>query len=591
MFFSIDLLSVSLALILPIIPLCFVFLRRKIRWNFDLDLPEKERFIILIISLVFLVMLIHNYLVPIDNYDSLTYHLPLAKKIFIEKSLPEYASPSYSEVNYAYPPAIFLFYASTYVANGGVTLIFPKLLPWLFGLLCILLVYKISRLMERDRKESLISILLCLATPAIIYLIVNENTDIYFAFFFLSSLYFLLLFFRERSSRYLYLASVMLALSYWTKYFGLVAILSVFLAIIYFKVSRKTDISLREIAVFVIITGLIIAPHLVRNFIVLGNPVYPYLGNILGGEMINDWSLRYVSSFYSPTIFNIVSLKAFFSVEYALAIILLISFLFYRKNDSEKFVLFCSAAYFAIAFIFLNSERSNFARIILSPLILFSLLGARVFNDMLKGNQKRVFFATLAIAVLYLSYELYAALYQKQMDLEKLYIFLKYFTIIFGLVLMSVLMLIAKKKNIGWLIIAVIFLPSLFMISGGFADAFLVKKDFLADVSPKFVSGGEWMAQNLPQNSKILTFEGRIYLFPKSTFPADSPLLERIYENITIKEAVGILKHYNITHVYPLGGEEHPLYNLSVAYNSLNDTDYFTLLYSDDSGARIYALK
>lgn len=100
----------------------------------------------------------------------------------------------------------------------------------------------------------------------------------------------------------------------------------------------------------------------------------------------------------------------------------------------------------------------------------------------------------------------------------------------------------------------------------------------------------QWMADHMPNNAVVLTFDPRVYNIPGRAFPADTPLLKAFYQMDNLEPAVSELEKHGITHIYIgcLTEGYQPLYHRSVVFQNLDDEKYFKRIYYNDQGTGVY---
>lgn len=159
-------------------------------------------------------------------------------------------------------------------AELGMRLISP-----LFGGLLLLLFYCITREFF-DARTTFVAVSILAFLPlqldygSISYL---EST---LSFFALLSVYFMV-------KRRVVLSAVMVGIVVLSKYEG-VFMIPVLLLILWWNNRKNVDKVIKKAAVFLTISTIIFSPLFIRNYLNLGNPVWPYLGQFIEGYPIID---------------------------------------------------------------------------------------------------------------------------------------------------------------------------------------------------------------------------------------------------------------------------------------------------------------
>ena len=98
------------------------------------------------------------------------------------------------------------------------------------------------------------------------------------------------------------------------------------------------------------------------------------------------------------------------------------------------------------------------------------------------------------------------------------------------------------------------------------------------------------MADHLPDDAVVLTFDPRIFNIPGRAVPADTPLLKDFYEANDMGNAVAVLRKHGITHIYIgcINEGFQPLYHRSVVFQNLDDKRYFRRIYYNDQDTGLY---
>ncbi len=547
------------------------------------------------ISLIVFFMFFNSLVVPIYKYDSFLYHLPIAQETFLTGYLPSDISPSISEVERAYPPLGYFSYSIFYFAQGKENLIVPKLLPFIYGLFTLAVLYHLSRvILERTIEQSLGVILIALASYYFSNIAIFQNTDIYAGFFFVTSVSLIVQFLKTYSPSLLYLAAIMSAFSYWVKYTSIIGITSLVfiltLTLIFIHKQNRKKI-LKHFIIAAIIGLVLIIPHALRTILLTGNPIYPLLFNFFDGKYIDDWVKENILYWASGSLFSRSPLDLIFRYGILLFPVFISWILFYRKSFSEKIISGFSITFFVLWAAFLRGDeiaQPNSYTYLFGPYMIATVIVGPSFIAYIKNQGKRSFlnflsFAFILFAAFNLATYFISPLYE-QIGFERFseFIIVSVILILFG----TFQFLEIKKSNITrYLIISIFLLPvflSLLIYPLKFFQTDELGKDIAYSLHEPSHS---WMKDNLSPEDTILFFDERLYLFPTKYFPADTHELRPIYETRNLNEALNFLSKKGITHLFITKlAKEHPLFHKSVIFNNL-DSKYITKVYSENESS------
>ncbi len=254
---------------IPVLLTTFIFVVLVLK-NFRLpriDLDRSEMIIISIIVVLAIVNLI-GALGPELAFDALWYHLPIPQLFinnnsvyFIEGNLFYYSlMPKLVEMLYI--PALLL-------ANE----IPAKLIHYIFGILCCVATYKISRL-YLGRKESLLCVLAFYSNLVISWLSITAYSDLARVFFEATGFYYLLLFLKNRTQKTLLASGLIFGLAICTKILSassLVVVIPIFLKNFW----KNKRWGIESYIVFVSVAVALSMPWLIIAYFYTGNPFYP----------------------------------------------------------------------------------------------------------------------------------------------------------------------------------------------------------------------------------------------------------------------------------------------------------------------------
>ncbi|MDI6782264.1 MAG: hypothetical protein QME49_09210 [bacterium] len=253
---------------------------------------------------------------------------------------------------------------------GGETL--AQLIHPLFGILAGLSIYAMTREYVGERC-GLYAILIFFSMPSVIFTMTFTFNDLSLTYYIIMAVYAMIHWqntrwleaagstskmlvppVKRQDIRWLALSGVFTGLAMGTKYSGIISF-GILSAIIIITTRR---LSLKELSIFSLAALLPVLPWLIKNIILTGNPVYPFLYGIFGGVNWGEFDVQRFTqemSHYGPShagVWRYLSLPLFITCDWSTGdipvgpiILLYLPFLFFIKNIDKtiKYLLiFCS---------------------------------------------------------------------------------------------------------------------------------------------------------------------------------------------------------------------------------------------------------
>ena len=627
-----ELLLYLLAALLAILGLVTFFFRRQVvremnasRTPSGAPTPLSRMELVLLIAL-FTLLAVVGTIVPVWNWDTYSQYLPFAREVFMEKTIPTTASPAVVELVRAFPPGYKLLIASGYILYGDIVHSWARFLSPLYAGLVLLLLYRTGRRhLEFSREVVLGGLFLCVTLPLFFEFSIVPTGIICFCFCALATIYFIFEHAEAQKKGPLALAGIFLGLSYWTSYTGAVFIPCVFLLLVMLTAVgrfakseelRGLRLSLWRFFIIFSIAFGVCAPHLLRNYLLIGNPLYPALYEWFGGAWINDWSLEHLlprvvpaRSFYLRPRWEIFHEGFFITLLFFLS---LLSWPWYRKKKILALALFC-LFYSGFYLMFLTWPRSSgISTKLLLPMFIPATLFAgerlnRLFRKQLPLWQGVVILAAIPVWSFFmlkdtiLSWELLRSpgalrfhnairlLWALCVDYDEILIWL-------GVAMCLFLPFLLRKKNPGLLVCGFLLgALSCRSFSEGLFQSSMHVDELARDRSYPFWNAAvlswylpeaRWLERNLPEDAVIATYDNRTYIYPRRVLPLDSPPLWPIYQGMDIEECIELLHRHGATHLGFLDflTELHPLAGMSPIFDKLGDPDYLPLIYRGPRG-------
>ncbi|MBI2651794.1 glycosyltransferase family 39 protein [Candidatus Woesearchaeota archaeon] len=341
------------------------------------------------------------------------WHASVSRFIAEEKKLPLNENLGRDEPFWA-PPLFHLTQALIYIIFGNMNIadIIIKFISPLFAILTIIFSYlSIKKIF--DGKIAFYSLLFLAFIPLFMDYSIFGYVESMLAFFVIASIYFAI-------SKKNVMASLFLGLGILTKY-NAVFIMPALLYIAYKNSKSKKD-AIKSMLIILIIPLIIASPWLIRNWIVLGNPVWPFINFIFNGvpskfsgfdfnrfTSINLITYAYAGFFGIPD--GNPKALFFFEIPYINQLIILgiiatlifispLIFAFFAKKIKNKALL----ALWIIPYIFLfllyvGNVGFSVTRIIMPAIPAIAVLWAYGFGEMLKPKYKKLILAFFILII------------------------------------------------------------------------------------------------------------------------------------------------------------------------------------------------
>lgn len=218
-------------------------------------------------------------LLPEIANDALTYHLNIPKELVWQKStLPlVYDFNSYTPILMNVLYGVGLMFDSMAMA---------KLFHWFSGYIFVLSVFSVSLKVSTNRMTAFWISLLCFLTPTLLNEITSTYVDGAVCLFILLCFYLFHRALHEFENKYnFFIAGLLLGFAVSTKIIMLLALPALFLPVLLLCIYKNSFQLFLRILIF-IGCGFAIATSFwfIRNSFLTGNPFFPYLGSLFGGE-------------------------------------------------------------------------------------------------------------------------------------------------------------------------------------------------------------------------------------------------------------------------------------------------------------------
>jgi hypothetical protein len=513
-----------------------------------------EGLIILALAVSALIAFYYSSIAVVE-WDSLAYMANYAELIFLNHGVLNISGPSIGlEMSASYPIGFQALGVYFYEYIGGVDDFYLRILPPIFFTLSLVATYLFAGEILKGRLQKLVTVLLVAVTPVYYYYAaLSAHYMTYLVFLSTMSLLYSVKYLKDREKMNIFLASVFAGLSSIMSYIGLAIFLFPFAAVLWIKPLR------RKITDFGVLTtgGLIPLSYLIRNWLVVGDPIYPFLTRKT--DLL--WSSR-DEHFRLISIYTGLNLRDPFSI---------IDFLYMRLLGVRPWVVFavlCGA--FLVLFMY-KKKMLKELRLEERFLLVFLFISIMLFMSL--ETFERYILPMIAIYATFFAWMMMKA---EEMKMHRL--------------------LSLSKLVVVYSIFAVI-LASQFLNSA-ITYNYVVnynlkvkdKLDYVALFYPGDAETWRWINENTGKDEKVATFDIRTYYIEREIVPLDGQEASVLY-GVRIEKAIEILKTLGVTHILstpwvsPMSHVAPPAYFLNPLTPYLGDPRYLPVVYSKYSSA------
>ena len=318
--------------------------------------------VFVIILLIFILINLFYSLFPPTFYDSMVYHLAVPSYYISHGGI----EPWHSNYNSNFPLNVEMLYLFSLL---GKTVYVPKLLSFTAGIFILLLMFSWYRDCY-SQNFFMLPLILFYTIPQVGFLTSSSKTDIV-GMMFLFSAFRLFFLDAKKSSRMslLVFCGILWGLAVGSKYTLVFFLIGFFINLILFK---SLEFKKRIISVLVIsaLVFLCMIPWFVKNSIITGNPVYPYLNSIFKSDLWTSSKAATFASWFRRGSYDVFQYLLFpveiFVKPYkygntaVLGILFLafIPFLFFHKGGHRtRFMVFSATAGFFLMLFFARVPR------------------------------------------------------------------------------------------------------------------------------------------------------------------------------------------------------------------------------------------
>lgn len=471
--------------------------------------------LIVVIGALLVIGLYKALALPATEWDSLAYGVQYAKIIFQEGKIPLIAGPSIGlEMSASYPPGVQLTAVLMYTLAGSCNDFYYRILSPLFSLATLLATYKFGMTLTRSRVFSLFAVSALCTVPFFWELSIVETYLMASTFMVTLSAFFFFKAYHSSpsdSQKYELIGTLLCGFAALTSYIGL---LSLGIIVLYAIQKRLT---LKRTSLLVALCSIVVLPWYVRNFLLLGSPIYPFFGI---GKFL-DPLLRgsTMSHFQNYTLIPLHQLAT--SLSQVIACISIV-FIFYLTFSKRKNFFQAATMYLLLICVSVMAFHVAFPRYLIVAAPILAVLFSTIFT--FKPKAQRLSWVT-AVALLAL------------------------------IILSSMLMLPFAVK------------PQ--------SQPGDTKWSYLSRV---FEEGEawKWINENTPKDARIATFDIKDYYIERNVMPLDGNESAPLYKMQTIEESIEFLQDRGVQYLLsvPWASPNPTDYRIPPAYESCPLTKY-----------------
>lgn len=254
----------------------------KVSFNFlsEISLPYFLKFSLVAIFIFAAIINLTASFTPELFYDSLVYHLAIPQVYLQQHQIRPISYNIFSH----FPQIMEMIYVICLALKDE---ILAKLLAWLLGMMTCMAIYVFGKKFF-NKCVGFMAAIFFYATPLISMISCTTKIDLATSFFGVLAV---LAFFKGKENfRWYLLSGCFAGFSMGTKYVGsfiAMALTAEFIWQLVFSGKASFKNTCRSFLLFGLFIFVFISPWLLRNYIWQGNPVYPYLEQIFGGQAVN----------------------------------------------------------------------------------------------------------------------------------------------------------------------------------------------------------------------------------------------------------------------------------------------------------------
>lgn len=541
---EISLLTVLLVQASLFIVLLYAALRRGLKSSINVKLENFsmpkfshiEAAVLAVIAAYACIATYQTLAYPAVEWDSLAYGVNYAKIIFENGRIPVIAGPSIGlEMSASYPPGTQLLAVYLYALAGRADDFYFRILQPIFGLAAIAVTYKFAAVITRSRVASVFAIFILASIPTFWELFIHETYLMCLTFMLTMAAFFFFKAYNAEAAeagKYEAAGTVFCCFAALTSYIGLVA----FGLLLLYAVNKR--LSAKRFGWLVALAALLVLPWYMRNFLLLGNPVFPFLsiGNHLDPLLLSS-TMQHFRNWSTVPFFGLISTAAKIGTA---ALFLAIIYLHFAKPKQFTLIFPC---YLLLAGVAIMAVHIPFMRYLIIALPVLAVIFSLSIKTLLTkpNNVKR---AASIIFIVFL------------------------------------------------LISSIAILPCI----NSFKPAPSRGNDKWSYLAQIFEEAGawKWINENTPSTARIATYDIKEYYIERDIFTLDGIEAAPLYRMDAIEDAINFLKERNVTYILsvpwaaPLDTRMPPAYKWCILTRYLGDPRYLPPVYVGLNGTAVY---
>ncbi len=358
------------------------------------DLYTKYSILLIILFSIITLTLTSIYHVSGDA----CWHSSVAKFIGEERKIPLDENLGRDEPFWA-PPLFHLISGSAYSALNNTAAM--KFISPIFAILTLIFTFFLAKRLF-NTKIAFYTLIFLASIPLFIDYSVFSYVESVLLFFIVLSVYLAV---KNR----VILASIAAGLGILTKYNALF-IIPLLIYIIY-KNSPKKRIRVKNISIIILVPLIIASPWLMRNWIILGNPIWPFLNFIFNGLQTSSYSalhlerlvhinmiiFTYLGLFGIPNgnpenlfFFNIPFINVLITIWLIGTLILILPLIFSKKIKNKNLLTIWITFYLILLLVYIANVGFGVTRIILPAIPAIAMVWAHGFSKLLAKHKKLI---------------------------------------------------------------------------------------------------------------------------------------------------------------------------------------------------------
>ena len=513
----------------------------------------------ILVSVYIIAAIYKSVALPATEWDSLAYGVNYAKIIFEKGSIPLIAGPSIGlEMSASYPPGVQLAAVTLYNFAGAANDLYYRIISPIFGIATIMTTYKFALILSRDKTISIFAVLSLSVVPFFWELFVQETYFLGLILMMNLSAFFL---FKAYNSNYAegrkfeIIGTLLCGFSALTSYIGLAS----FGLLFFYGVNRR--VSLKRFAWLTILFLAVVLPWYARNFLLLGNPIYPFLGI---GEHLDPFLLSStMQHFQNYATIPIYAWSIVIGKIGATLLALAIAYLTFSKQKNLLKILPLKLKKILLQNI-PSYLQNNFFIIVLSYLLLIGIL----------------------IMIIHLPFPRY------------IIVALPCSAIFFSIIIKSFFTINNLTRAFAVTLISMVAISSIVVLpymnsAKPTANPGDDKWSYLIHVF-KEADAWKWINENTPLDARIATYDIKEYYLQRDILLLDGNESASLYKIDTIEEGIDFLQDKRITYVLsvpwasPMDPRLPPAYKSCILTRYLGDPRYLPPVYVGVNGATVY---